>query len=192
MPVTMKEANEEQVISLPLKVIEMPAGFDTSLEGVFSDMQRRVRDQFLHNDGVATTFCLLSERSDGSCLITQVLCAWGDNMEKATVLHAVKAMINAKDDDSGDYLVKSFTFTAEAWVSESGDRTARPSKDPNRVETLIITARERGRPNSLCAVAKIKRHALSSKPGLDSWDVMDNAEMMFDMFDDDTTAKTVH
>ena len=193
MTATMKKPNEEEetTITLPAACFELPDNFDASLEGFFSDMQRRARDNFLHNGGIATTFCLLSERSDGKCLVTQVLCDWGSDMEKAAVMQVVKAMINTDYDDSGR-LVKSFVYISEAWMSASGDKTVRPSKDPNRIEVVNLFARERGRPDCLHAMAEIKRHALSAKPSLDSWAVMGNAKMMFDMFDDDAAKTALH
>ena len=155
-------------------------------------MKLDARDNFLRNDELQAMFFLLSAKCSaaGGHLITQVLCECSDDREKAAVMEAVRIMVNAKGDDDG-YLVKSFVFVAEAWVG-GADRTVRPSKDPNRIEVVTIAARERGRPTGLYAMAKIKRLAVSSKPSLDEWDITDNAEMVFDMFDDGTTAKTMH
>jgi hypothetical protein len=185
----MEDANNE-TMKLPMRVFEVDDGFDSSLENFISGMKLTARHNFLRNGELPVMFFLLSEqRSDGRHLITQVMCECS-NMEKAAVMHAVKGLINAKDDD-GDYLIKSFVQVAEAWVGGK-DRTVRPSKDPNRIEVVTVFARERGRHDGLFAMAKIKRHALSPKPGLDEWEEMNNSEMKFDMFDDDTAARTVH
>jgi hypothetical protein len=190
----MKEDNKNapyKTMALPTRVYELDDDFDSSLEAFFSETRRKARDVFLHHGMLMATFNLLSERSDGRCLLTQVECYWDNNMEKAAVLAVVKNMINMKTED-GTYTVKSYTFAAEAWSSSSKDTKVRPSKDPNRIEVVSIVARERGRPDSLFAMAEIKRHALSSKPSLGEWVVTQKGESMLDMFDDDTVARTLH
>jgi hypothetical protein len=184
---------EYSIAEVPAMTAELD-NCDGTLDELFSNVKRGTREQFQRCGEVAAQFFLLSKkRGDGKRLLTQTAWLFSDDEEKAAKLEAIKAAINMKD-DGGDYLIESYAFVAETWVGS--DMTVRPSKDPDRREMVVVTAKERGRPDDLTTMAEIKRHALSSKPSLSEWEneIGDmSGGKVFNMFeDDDSAAKVRH
>jgi hypothetical protein len=166
------------------KMMELPMRQDEidhpiSLNDFFEKRKDHARRIFLQHGELPPMVMMLSEKEGDKALLTQVICEWDCDAERRGIIKCLKAIIAKMGN------VEAYCFIAEGWASE-GKSACHPSKDPDRIEILQVSVKERDNPQGLFTIALIQRNALSPKPSLGEWEVGGTATGPFlELFDDD-------